>query len=168
MRLHTISLPLAKSTFRATHSHAIENTNRFDIWPTPRYNLCEYFGSKPDVMATTPSATVRHSSARHAARTAHAPHSDTRPPRIATVSVLGDKIMQPAANPARIALLTDVIDAITRRSWRPIDAAVFPGGFLRLTAFIGHLPPNSGGVPSSGKLSSEPSYSSQNARHGHA
>lgn len=60
-----------------------------------------------------------------------------RPPRIASVCVLGSKAARAASNAPRLELANSIADAIARRAWQPIDAVLFPGGFVRSQSFIG-------------------------------
>ncbi len=64
----------------------------------------------------------------------------TRPPRIATVCVLGDRAQRSTINHRRYELMKLVIDALVSRSdWQPLDAVIFPGGHFLSTTYIGHL-----------------------------
>jgi hypothetical protein len=68
------------------------------------------------------------------------PPRSRRPARVVSVSMRGTKARQPSSNAGRIALMRYIVELIGRRGWPSIDAVLFPGGFLRLGTFVGHLP----------------------------
>lgn len=59
-------------------------------------------------------------------------------PRLATVCVEGQPARQYRSHQRRLELLAKLVKQIDER-WEKLDAVVFPGGFLRLDASIGHL-----------------------------
>ena len=61
-----------------------------------------------------------------------------RPARVVSVCLLGKKATAPGMNRARADLLMTVVQALAQKKWAPIDAVIFPGGYFRSRAFIGH------------------------------
>lgn len=61
-----------------------------------------------------------------------------RAPRIVTVAVQGSPLKHVRDNDQRLDFLRSVLLAVDER-WDSLDAVIFPGGYLRLPAFIGHL-----------------------------
>jgi len=63
-----------------------------------------------------------------------------RESRVVTVCLDGRQALRLGDSMARVALVRDVIVALRDRpAWLPLDAVLFPGGFLRLKRFIGGL-----------------------------
>ncbi len=70
--------------------------------------------------------------------------SATPASRVISISVLGRPAKRPSQNAARMALATSAIDLLANhRDWHPIDAILFPAGFLRSPAELGKLEPKS-------------------------
>lgn len=63
-----------------------------------------------------------------------------RSPRIGAVCILGKRALTTRINAQRRRLLAAVASALTQaEDWQDLDALLFPGGFFRLSRFIGHL-----------------------------
>lgn len=63
----------------------------------------------------------------------------TRPPRLVTVCVEGEKAKQHRSIDIRLALMSEILDRI-EGCWQNLDAVVFPGGFFRADRHVGYLP----------------------------
>lgn len=65
----------------------------------------------------------------------------SKAPHIASVCVLGHKVREPEHNGPRLELLQRTIERIADQpGWRPLDAVLFPGGFVILPEYVGNLP----------------------------
>lgn len=69
--------------------------------------------------------------------------SATPASRIVAISVLGRPAKRPAQNAARMALAMSAIDLIAAHpDWHPIDAILFPAGYIRTATSMGPIAPN--------------------------